>query len=85
MHGYCTSNIVPETPSEVKLKKLVIQESLSSKKVRKQDYSEMKASSSFQGLEEKSPQVSGEIEKSDAEMSEMEYSKHYREQSFKED
>ena len=30
----------------------------------------MKASSSFQGLEEKSPQVSGEIEKSDAEMSE---------------
>ena len=30
----------------------------------------MKASCSFQGLEEESPQVSGEIEKPDAEMSE---------------
>ena len=30
----------------------------------------MKASCSFQGLEEESPQVSGEIQKSDAEISE---------------
>ncbi|KAL7639178.1 UNVERIFIED_CONTAM: hypothetical protein RMT77_010712 [Armadillidium vulgare] len=69
-HGYCTSKLVPETPSEAKFKKRVIQECFSSKKARKLDSSEMKARCFFQGLEEESPQVSGEIEKSDAKISE---------------